>query len=167
MKFLTIQLCFIIVNVYLSMAILYRGTLCGWAEATTEQPILCNGSNPRHSCPDGYTRQVSRDYVAYCYKSNTTTETQYGLTGTICGGLARNPCGGVSPAEKCPKGYIQDFRHVCYKNDSTIEDLPGTFCGLVYEGLGPTCNELQRGRCPEGYLALNFEEIDWHSCAKE
>ena len=112
MKFLTIQLLFILTNTYLSVAILYRGTVCGWAEVTTEQPILCNGTDPRHGCPNGYSRQLFEDGGAYCYKSNTTGEGQYGLNGTICGGLVRNPCGGVSPAEKCPKGYTQDFRHV-------------------------------------------------------
>jgi hypothetical protein len=167
MKFLTIQLFFILANVYLSMAILYRGTLCGWAESTTSQPILCNGSDPRHSCPVNYTRQFFRDGSAFCYRSNTTTEIQYGLIGTICGGLARNPCGGVSPAEKCPTGYIQDFRHVCYKSDSKIEDLPGTFCGVISDDVGTTCNGLPVGQCPKGYLAINYDTEKWHACAKE
>jgi len=97
------------------MAILHRGTLCGWAGATTDQPILCTPSDPRHSCPVNYTRQLFQDGGAYCYKTNTTTKPKNGLTGTICGGLARLSCGGVSPAETCPTGYIQDFRHICYK----------------------------------------------------
>jgi hypothetical protein len=91
MKILTIQLLFITANVYLSMTILYRGTLCGWAEATTDHPILCNGSDPRRSCPVNYTRQLFQDGGAYCYKTNTTTEPKNGLTGTMCGGLARFP----------------------------------------------------------------------------
>jgi hypothetical protein len=32
MKFITNQVLFIIANAYISMAILYRRTLCGWAE---------------------------------------------------------------------------------------------------------------------------------------
>ena len=167
MKFLTIQLFFIMVNVYLSMAILYRGTICGWADDETDRPILCNGSDPRHSCPANYTRAVFQSGSAICYTSNTTTEIQYGLTGTICGGLARNPCGGVSPAEKCPTGYIQDFRHVCYKSDPKMEDLPGTFCGVISDGQGITCDRLPVGKCPKGYLAINYDAEQWHACAKE
>jgi hypothetical protein len=166
MKCLTVQLLFILANVYHSTAILYRGTACGWAELTTHQPILCNGTDPRHSCPNGYTRQLFKDGVAYCYKTNTS-EAQLGPTGTICGGLARNPCGGVSPAEKCPSGYIQDFRHVCYKSDPKQADLPGTFCGVISDGVGPTCAELSVGKCPQGYLAFNFDTMNWHACAKE
>lgn len=167
MKSFTIQFLFILVNAYLSMAILYRGTACGWAEHETDQPILCNGTDPRHSCPNGYVKQVFKDGGAYCYKNNTTSDAQYGLNGTICGGLARNPCGGVSPAEKCPKGYTQDFRHMCYKNDPKMEDLPGTFCGIISDGVGPTCGGLSVGKCPNGYLAFNFDTMNWHACAKE
>jgi len=167
MKFLIIPLVFILVNVYLSMAILYRGTLCGWAEFDTDQPILCNGSDPRHSCPANYSRQVFRDGGAYCYKLSTTTEVDYGLNGTICGGLARYDCGGVSPAEKCPKGYIQDFRHICVKLDPKMEDLPGTFCGVISEGVGQTCDGLPVGQCPNGYHAINYDTELRHACAKE
>ena len=167
MKLFAIELLLIIGCFHLSMSILYRGTLCGWAESTTTQPILCNGSDPRHSCPINYTRQVFEDGTAICYKSNTSTAIEYGLTGTICGGLARNPCGGVSPAEKCPAGYIQDFRHVCYKNNSKIEDLPGTFCGVISDGLGITCDHSPVGKCPQGYLAINYDAEKWHACTKE
>ena len=167
MKFLTIQLLFIIANVYLATAILYRGTVCGWAENFTDKPILCNGSDPRHSCPKNYTREVSTDGVAFCVTSNTTTEGVYGLSGTICGGLARNPCGGMMPNKECPAGYVQDFRYVCYKNNTKMEDLPGTFCGVVNQGVGQTCDSLKLGECPKGYKALNYEEIQWNACVKE
>lgn len=42
MKFLTVQVLLIIANVYLTMAVLYAGTLCGWAEPATTHPIKCN-----------------------------------------------------------------------------------------------------------------------------
>jgi hypothetical protein len=167
MKFFTIQLLFVLANAYLSMAIIYRGTLCGWAEVSTTEPILCNGSDPRHSCPANYTRQLFRDGGAYCYKSNTTTEASYGLKGTICGGLARDPCGGESPAERCPTGYTQDFRHMCYKNDPKIEDLSGTYCGVISDGVGTTCDGLPVGRCPRAYRGINYEPERWHACIKE
>lgn len=167
MKFLTIQLLFVLANAYLSMAIIYRGTLCGWAEVSTTEPILCNGSDPRHSCPANYTRQFFRDGGAYCYKSNTTTEASYGLKGTICGGLARDPCGGESPAERCPTGYTQDFRHMCYKNDPNIEDLSGTYCGVISDGVGTTCDGLPVGRCPRAYRGINYEPERWLACIKE
>ncbi|CAF0821590.1 unnamed protein product [Adineta steineri] len=167
MKYLVIQLLFVIINAYHPIAILYRGTVCGWAETTTDQPILCNGLDPRHSCPINYTQQSFQEGVAYCYKTNSTSEPQNGLIGTICGGLARNPCGGISPAVACPPGYIQDFRHVCYKNSSKIEDLSGTFCGIVNDGTGVTCDGVQLGKCPKGYVAINYDEQKWHACTKE
>ena len=107
---------FILANTYLSIAILYRGTACGWAEFTITQPILCNGTDPRHACPPGYT---------------------------------------------------QDFRHVCYKSDSKMEDLPRTFCGIISDGVGPTCDGLPVGKCPDKYLAINYDTMNWHACAKE
>ena len=167
MNLFTIALLFVVVGAHLSMGILYRGTVCGWAESTTTEPIRCNGSDPRHSCPINYTKLAFADGTSLCYKSNTTTEVQHGLPGTICGGLARNPCGRVSPAEKCPTGYIQDFRHVCYKNDSKIEDLPGTFCGIISDDVGITCDQSPVGKCPTGYLAINYDAEKWHACAKE
>ncbi|CAF2655848.1 unnamed protein product [Rotaria sp. Silwood2] len=167
MKILVISLILIVVSVCFADITIYRGTACGWAELTTSSPILCNGSDPRHKCPSGYSRQIFTDGGAYCYKNNTTTSKQNGIPGTLCGGLARTLCGGLSPNKECPKGYTQDFRYICYKNDPTIEDLSGTVCGVISGYKGPTCDRLSIGTCPEGYYGIDFEKEGWHACFKK
>ncbi|CAF1315024.1 unnamed protein product [Rotaria sordida] len=167
MKPLAILLVFIIVSICFGDITIYRGTVCGWAEYTTSSPILCNGSDPRHGCPSGYSRQMFKDGGAYCYKTNTTTSKQNGILGTLCGGLARARCGGLSPINVCPQGYTQDFRYICYKNDPTIADLSGTVCGVINEGKGQTCDRLSVGTCPEGYYGIDFKQENWHACFKQ
>jgi hypothetical protein len=48
-----------------------------------------------------------------------------------------------------------------------MEDLPGTFCGVISDNVGKTCNDLPVGKCPKGYLAINYDAEGWHACAKE
>ncbi|CAF5028133.1 unnamed protein product [Rotaria magnacalcarata] len=107
------------------------------------------------------------DGGSYCYKTNTTTGQQGAILGTLCGGLARALCGGLSPNKECPKGYTQDFRYICYKTDQKAEDLSGTICGVISEGKGQTCNGKTVGTCPEGYYGIDIEEGNWHACFKK
>jgi hypothetical protein len=72
----------------------------------------------------------------------------------------------MTPWEKCPSGYAQAVDHVCCKSDPKIEDLSGTFCGLVYKGMGSRCGRLSLGQYPKGYLAFNDEAADFHTCYK-
>ena len=107
MKFVPILLLFFVTVTCSGDTTVYRGTACGWADPSNLNQILCNGFNPRYECPPGYSQQRLKDDVAYCYKSNTTTQKEGSIVGTLCGGLARALCGGVSPNEKCPPGYTQ------------------------------------------------------------
>ena len=167
--FIAQVLLLIIVNVYLAKGVLYAGTICGWAERGSTNPIRCNEHDPRDSCPMDYTRQVMNEGVTLCYKTKTTDvgEDEYGLPGTMCGGLAANPCGGVSPSQECPKGYTRAEGQFCYKSDPNIDDASGTFCGYIFEGTGTTCNGLPRGECPKGYVGINFPMYNTYMCVRE
>ncbi|CAF3673117.1 unnamed protein product [Rotaria socialis] len=167
MNFLVTLFAISIITVCYGDITIYRGTACGWAELTTSTPILCNGTDPRLGCPSGYSRQLLDEGVTYCYKINTTSGGKNGIPGTLCGGLARAACGGFIPNKQCPPGYTQDYRYICYKSDPEIEDLSGTICGVISGGKGQTCNRLQKGTCPDGYYAINFDQEDWHGCFKK
>jgi hypothetical protein len=68
---------------------------------------------------------------------------------------------------KCPTGYIRDFRDVCYKSDPKMEDVSGTFCGVISNGVGQSCVGLPVGQCPKGYLVINYDEQKWYPCVVE
>jgi hypothetical protein len=168
MKFLTILLLFTVAIICFADVTVYRGTVCGWGDPGNIVQILCNGLNPRLACPAGYSQQRLKENVAYCYKNETTTEKQGAMLGTLCGGLARAQCAGLSPNEKCPPGYTQAENWICYKSDPNVEDAPGTVCGVISDFVGQTCNGLPERTCPSGYYPVDFEkEWDWHACFKK
>jgi hypothetical protein len=165
MKFLPILLLFTLAITCFGDTTVYRGTACGWSDPSSATPILCNGFNPRFACPPGYSQQLFKDGVAYCYKTNTTTQKEGSVFGTLCGGLARALCGGLSPNEKCPSGYTQVDQWICYKSNPKTEDVSGTVCGVISDFVGQTCNGLPLRTCPDGYYPVDFEkEWDWHAC---
>jgi len=167
MKFLTILLLFTVAITCFADTTVYRGTACGWGDPT-DTTILCNGFNPRRGCPPGYSKQLFKSGVAYCYKTNTTIEKEGSIVGTLCGGLARALCDGLSTNEKCPPGYTQADRWICYKSDPTIQDVSGTVCGVSSDFVGQTCHGLPLRTCPDGYYPVDFEkELDWHACFKK
>lgn len=155
-----------IINVSFCDNIIYNGTICGWAEAGTIEPILCKGFDPRRACPSDYSQQLFSDGFAYCYKTNTTTSnsSQSSAPGTICGGIQRVFCGGTSTRLNCPNGYSRSSNYICYKNDSMVEDASGTYCGLWNAGEGRTCGGFPAGTCPNGYFPVN--KGNWHICYK-
>ena len=133
-----------------------QGTICG---LRTGAGVDCEGLNPLHSCPTGYSRhnwnigRTGTGYMQFCSK-DATNKVQ-SKTGTVCGiatytSGAAYPCGGRNPlSDGCPNGYQRYEWWVawgsgrtawCYKTNVTLDDLPGTMCGMQTNGgLGPTC----------------------------
>ncbi|CAF1039783.1 unnamed protein product [Adineta steineri] len=152
MKVLSIFLLFTIAVACFADTIVYRGTICGWGDPSNLNQVLCKGLNPIDSCPPGFLRQQLEGNVAYCYTNSTTMEKNGAPLGRLCGGLARNLCGGFSPNEY----------------DSKVEDTSGTVCGVVSDYIGQTCNGLPLRTCPFGYYSIDYErEWDWHACFKK
>jgi hypothetical protein len=165
-----------------------QGTICG---LRTGAGVDCEGVNPLNGCPAGYSRdewligKTGTGRMQFC--SKTMTDKLQGKTGTICGiatGTAAYPCGNKNPfSEGCPTGYQQYQWFVnwgsgimawCYKTDPTLDDLPGTMCGMQTNGgrTGPTCQGYYpgRGSCPSGYI-LHQWRVDigdswWSFCFK-
>ncbi|CAF1440258.1 unnamed protein product [Rotaria sordida] len=123
--------------------------------------------------------------MQFCSKDDT--DKLQGKTGTICG-IAQDssgyPCGGKNPfSDGCPTGY-QQYQWLsswgsgivawCYKINATLDDLPGTICGMQTNGglTGPTCQGYYpaRGSCPSGYVLqqwnVNFGDNRWSFCFK-
>lgn len=116
------------------------------------------------SCPNSCERKMI--YICTLIDENTIV----GLTGTLCGiafGSLTIPCGNLNPySEPCPSGYAlyswggggysPNILYSCQKQNTTMDDLPGTLCGYysnVDEGNAVTCNGYHpsRGKCPPGY----------------
>jgi hypothetical protein len=154
-----------------SKPVVLSGTLCGYRDN-----ISCDALNPSYQCPIGW--QTTQ--YKYCEKSTTKNDTS--PVGTICGynlhGLTVL-CNGRNPySDACPKGYARSPDSMfCYKTDASIDDLPGTLCGLMRKyqcyGLGGpfpgssatilidvSCDGYFPGRasCPPGYTLRTAEK---------
>lgn len=111
--------------------------------------------------------------MSFCSKSNTDTEMS--KKGTICGlsyGSLSVRCDDRNTnSEQCPTGYRRgeislwgSMTRFCYKNNDTIDDRPGTICGLQTKISGNNiygmlitevaCDDYYpgRGSCPPGYI---------------
>lgn len=165
-----------------------QGTICG---LRTGAGMDCDTINPLDGCPAGYSRnewaisKTGTGRMQFCSKDGT--DTLQGRIGTICGfatGGTGYPCGGLNPfSDGCPAGYQQyqwltdwgsGITAWCYKTNATLDDLPGTLCGMqTNDGLtGPTCQGYYpaRGSCPSGYTlltwAVSFGNGRWSFCFK-
>jgi hypothetical protein len=165
-----------------------QGTICG---LRTGVGMDCEGVNPLNGCPAGYSRhewdigKTGTGYMQFCSKDGT--DILEGKSGTICGiatGGITYPCGGKNPySDGCPTGYQQYQWYVrwgsgimawCYKTNATLDDLPGTMCGMQTNGgvTGPTCQGYYpaRGSCPPGYALqqwrVSFGDGWWSFCFK-
>ncbi len=137
-----------------NLEIIPSGTLCGFANYNSANgwsgSILCNGYDPKTSCPTGYSSQgAAHDFSGttdtqyYCVKS--VSDSSALLPGSLCGRANYNTasqvwsssilCQGYDPKDSCPANYGRmnsihhggvDLDYFCAYNPNNLKLIPPT-----------------------------------------